>query len=172
MMDDILKDGLGDFDAVWQRVTGQCAGAGPQPPTHPAVPGGNPRPLEDTLLGLIHDETCAALSAASLARSFQADGRAVLQRLAAGSRRRLRRLRAEYFIATGVAAGSNEDCRGTAGKLASLRAIYLQERDLATRYAEASEREDCAELAEAFAAFAQEARRGAREARALLIDCF
>lgn len=171
MMDDILKDGLDGFDAVWQRVTGQSTQTGPLPPTHPAGPGGT-RPLEDALLGLIHDETCAALSAASLARSFQADGRAVLQRLAAGSRRRLRRLRAEYFIATGVAAGSNEDCRGTAGKLASLRAVYLQERDLAARYGEASEREDCPELAEAFAAFAQEARQGAREARALLIDCF
>lgn len=171
-MDDMLKEGLEGFDAVWQRVTGQCAEE--EEPRQPAAPAGSGGiwSLEDTLLGLIHDETCSAVCAGSLARMFSADGRAVLQRLAAGSRRRLRRLRAEYFIATGVASGSNEDCRDTGGKLASLRAVYLQQQTLAERYAQASERTASPDLQDAFATFAAEARRGAQEARALLIDSF
>lgn len=173
MMDDILKESLSDFDAVWQRVTGQCTGDGnnsgdPPPCAKPAEDA----PLSDTLTRLIHEETCAAACARSLVRSFPADGRAVLQRMAAGSRRRLRRLRAERFIATGDAGGSSEDCGGPAGKLASLRTVYLRYNALAEGYDAAAGRTADPDLRDALAAFAGEAHCSAREARALLIDSF
>ncbi len=174
MMDDILKGSLSDFDAVWQRVTGQGGDDDDRNTPvcdRPAGPEKAPVP-EDALLLLIHDETCAGACAAALSRSFPADGRAVLQRIAAGSQRRLRRLRAEWFIATGVAGGGNEDCGRPAEKLASLRAIYLQLRTLAERYDAASDKTPDPDLRDALAAFADQARCAAREARALLIDSF
>lgn len=176
-MDDILKDSLSDFDAVWRRVTGQSAGeggAGGDMPSSCAGPAGPEKapPPEDTLLALLRGEICAGACAGALARYFPADGRAVLQRMAAGSRRRLRRLRAERFIATGADGGDHVDCGGPSGKLASLRDIYLRFAALAEGYTAAAEKAADPDLRDAFAAFAGEARCSAREARALLIDSF
>lgn len=172
-MDEMLKESLAGFDAVWQRVTGQSA---------PAVDGGGasapcagppePRPPEDVLAELIRRETCAGTWAGTLARAFPADGRAVLQRMAAGSRRRLRRLRAERFIATGSAGEEIGDCGPQPGKLAALRALYLQYGRLAEQYEAAAGRQTDPGAGDALAAFAAETRRSAQEARALLIECF
>ena len=167
-MDEMIKDSLEGFDTLWQRVTGRDA-AQAEPD---AVPDKRTYSQEDTLLGLIHDETCAALGASSLARMLQGDGRAVFLRHAADAKRHLRRLRAEYFITTGVTGGSNEDCRNTAGKLAAMRALFLQAEELAGRYEKAAEMADSAQLREVYLAFAEDVHRRAQETRSLLIESF
>ena len=163
-MDEMLKESLEGFENLWQRVS-----HGPEdaPP-----PRGDAKSQEDALLGLIHEETCAAAYSAALSRMLPGDGRTVLQRHAAEAKRHLRRLRAEYYIATGVSGGTNEDCRALAGKLPGLRAVLLQARDLAGRYEGAADRADSPELGEALLAFAGEERRRARELRSLLIESF
>ncbi len=163
-MDEMLKESLDGFDSLWQRVTRRPENAPPPPP------GAGSQ--EDVLLGLIHEETCAAAYAAALARMFSGDSRAMLQKHAAGAKHHLRRLRAEYYIATGVSGGTNEDCRALAGKLPGLRAVLLQARDLADRYERAADRADSPELKEALLAFAADERRQARELRSLLIESF
>ncbi len=167
-MDETIRESLAGFDAVWQRVTGGAGDPALGPPPRPA----DTYSLEDTLLGFIHDETCSAVWAAALARLLPTDGRAVLQHIAAGARRHLRRLRAEHFIVTGVTGGGNEDCRSITGKLASLRALYLQADKMAGAYERACEQTPDPDLREAFAAFAADERRFAQQIRALLIESF
>lgn len=168
MDDALIQESLAGFDSVWQRVARR--GDGPETPNTPV--GAKTYSQEDALLGFIHEETCAAASASSLARMFQGDGRAVLQRQAVAAQRHLRRLRAEYFILTGVTCGANEDCRSTNGKLASLRSFYLQACELAERYTQAAEKAGDEALQGIFLAFAEDEHRHAQEARSLLIDNF
>ena len=162
-MDDMLKESLDGFDTLWQRVSGGAK-------TPPESAG--TYSLEDTLLGLIHGETCAGAASIALARLFPGDDRAVLRRHADEARRHMRRLRAEYFIATGVTAGSNEDCRALDGKLPALRTALLQAGQMAEKYENAAQRQDCAQLREVFAAFAADEQRRARELRSLIIGNF
>ncbi len=162
-MDDMLKESLEGFENLWQRVT--CRQETPVEPR-------DTYSMEDMLLAFIHDETCTATAASALARMVQGDGRAALQRHAAEAKRRLRRLRAEYFILTGVPGGSNQDCRPLSGALPGLRTELLRAGDMAARYELAAKKTDDAALGEAFAAFAQDERRRARELRALIIGSF
>lgn len=165
MDDDMIKESLDSFPAVWQRVTCRESIAAGQPPA-PAFD-------EDEALRIfLHDETCTANSAASLSRQFQGDGRAMLQRHAADAKRRLRRLRAEYFIRTGATPPALDDCPGVTGKMASLRAMFLRSNDIAERYAQAAEQTGSPELRELYGAFAADERRCAQELRALLIESF
>lgn len=162
-MEELIKESLEGFDGVWQRVTGRDG---------PPADRTGAYDEEDALLRLIHQEACAAVYAGSLAKMLQGDGRALLLRHAAEAKRHLRRLRAEYFIATGVADGGNEDCRSVTGKLASLRTAFLQAEELAAQYDSAAAHTSCPALREVFAAFADETRRRARETRSLLIESF
>ncbi len=162
-MDEMLKESLDGFDTLWQRVSG-----GEKKPPESA----GTTSLEDTLLALIHDEKCAGAASAALTRLFQGDDRAVLLRHNHEARRHMRRLRAEYFIATGVTAGSNEDCRATDGKLPALRTALMQATEMAGRYENASRHEDWSDLRELFAAFAADEHRRARELRSLIIGSF
>ena len=159
-MDEMLKESLDGFDDLWQRVSGGAK----TPPERDS--------LEDALLALIHDETCAVAYASALAQLFPGEDRTVLRRHAGEARRHMRRLRAEYFIATGVTAGSNEDCRALDGKLPGLRTALLQADEMAARYENAAKREEWATLRDMFAAFAADEQRRARELRALIIGKF
>ena len=163
-MDEMINESLAGFDSVWQRVTAKhdC-------PLE-SCPAAGTYSEEDTLLGLIHDETCAAVQSTALARMFQSDGRAMLTGHANQAKRHLKRLRAEYFIATGITGGSNEDCRAVNGKLASLRSLFLQAGDLAERYEKAAEQTESETLREVFLTFAADAHHRAQELRALLIE--
>ena len=165
-MDEQILDSIAHFGPLWQRVTGQT------PETSGPAQAERTYPMQDALLLFIHDEICAAAGAAALAKGSPPDGRTVLSRHAADARRHLRRLRAEYFILTGLMAGGNDDCRPAAGKLASLREAYLQAGSLAARYAQAAEQADQPELAEVFAGFAADERRRGQELRALLVGSF
>ena len=165
-MDESIRESLAGFDAVWQRVAGLDSTPERTPDRQRADP------LEDHLAHFIHEETCAAVWAAALARLFGGEARTVLLRQAADARRHLKRLRAEYFIAAGVPAGGNQDCRDISGKLASLRTVYLQARDRAADYEEQAERAPSPELREMFAAFAGDEARHAREARRLILASF
>lgn len=159
-MDDINAS-LAGFDALWQRVTGHE----PRPALPPAF---DP---EDALLGFIQEETCAAARSAALARQFQGEPRAALQRQTELARQHVRRLRAERFIITGLAGADKVDCRMPAEKPAALRAAYLRAAALAERY-DAAAHAAGGELAELFTAFAADARVRARELRALVVACF
>lgn len=165
-MDDMIKESLDGFPDLWKRVSCQ-----PQSPPEQEAKA-DTYSQEDTLLGLIHDETCTGVYAAALARMCPADGRAVLQRHAAQARRHLRRLRAEYFLATGVTGGCNEDCRAMGDKLPALRAEFLRAGDMAERYEQAAERADSPELRDVFTSFAADERCRARELRSLVIGSF
>ena len=161
-MDDMLTESLAGFDAVWRRVTGRGD-----------MPGDDaPLALTEALRALMGGEACAAATASSLARAFRGDDRAALLRHAAEARRHLRRLRAEYFIATGSGGVPMGDCPPSAGALNGLRALLLQAEDMAARYERAAERADSGELRQTLAAFAEDERRRARETRALLIGRF
>ena len=168
MDDSLIQESLAGFDSVWQRVARRSDGSEAE-----GIPAGTKTySQEDVLLCFIHEETCIAANASSLARMFQGDGRAVLQRQATVAQRHLRRLRAEYFILTGVKSGANEDCRTVNGKLASLRDLYLQACDLAARYTHAAEKAEDEALQGIFLAFAEDERHSAQETRSLLIDSF
>lgn len=164
MMDDMIKDSLAGFDVLWQRVEGGCESAATQAPKAAYSP-------EEVLRSLIREETCAAMNAANLARSCQGDGRALLQRHAADARRHLRRLRAEYFIRTGATPPCPEDCPCGAGRLAALRASYLQAKDLADRYTEAAGHAE-PELREVLSSYAEDERCRAKDLRSLLLGSF
>ena len=166
MDDDMIKDSLEGFDAVWQRVTCRDETAAAPQIAAPAFSE------EETLRGFIVDETCAQVYAAGLARAFQGEGRTILQRLAGDAKRRARRLRAEYFIRTGAMPPSGGDCPDTMGRLASLRAMLLQAEDMTARYTQAAERTAGPELHELYQIYAAEQRRRAQEVRALLIESF
>ena len=163
MDNDLIKESLKDFDGVWQRVTGTA----PRLPPHP-----EPWSEEDSLREMIREEDCAAQYAASLARLFQSDSRAVLMRHAGEAKRHARRLRAEYFIRTGLTAPQTYGCQGVTGKLASLRDALLQEDRRAAMYDSAAEHTERAELRHLYKLFAGDARRHGRESRGLLVECF
>ena len=166
-MDDLIRESMEGFDTLWQRVTGGAQ----QTEEHPSAQE-HTYDWEDVLLGFIHEESCAAGLSAALARMSQGDARAVLARQAGEAKTRLRRLRAEHFIAAGVEDGGNEQCRAPAGRLASLRGLYLQAQDLAARYEKAAGAVADPALGEVFSAFADASRRRARELRDLLVASF
>ena len=161
MDNDWIKQSLAGFDTVWQRV------AGDHGPPHEEVYS-----EENVLRKLIHSEICAARQASSLARMFQGDGRAILLRHAADAKRHIRRLRAEYFIHTGICPDRDSDCQEPCGKLASLRAALFQTNERADMYTQAAKQTESAELRQMYETFACDAMRHAREIRALLIESF
>ena len=162
MDESFIKESLTGFDAVWKRVTGG----------HETADKAEVYSEEDILKELIQDENCAAQYASSLARMFQGDGRAVLLRHAADAKRHSRRLRAEYFIRTGVSYSQENNCQGVSGKLSSLRQALLQAGLRAEKYDFAAEHTSSLELRQAYQAFAADTRRCAQETRALLIESF
>ena len=166
-MDDLIKESMEGFDQLWQRVTGTGEAQAQQAPARERT-----YDWEDALLGFIHEEACAALLSASLARMSLGDAKAVLSRHAGEAKMRLRRLRAEHFIAAGVEDGGNEQCRAPEGRLACLRGLYLQAQDLAGRYEKAAGAVADPALGEVLSAFADASRRRVRELRALLVASF
>ncbi len=165
-MDDLIRESMDGFQDVWRRVT-----ARPGPAEETPDPD-QPHTCRDPLPALIREEARAAFESGALARMLQGDGRALLTRHAAEGNRRLRRLRAEYFIATGRT--SREDGRHPmpAGKLDCLRELYLRTCGLADGYEQAAGRTGDPVLRELYSAFADDSRRRAKELRALLIASF
>ncbi len=165
MDDELLRESLAGFDALWRRVTGQEED---RPDDNTPEDG---RPLEGALPRLISEEACAAAQTAALARLYQGESRSLLTRLSAEARRHLRRLRAEYYILTGADAGTAADCRPAGGKLASLRQIYLRAERLALLYERAAGLAD-GPARDALGELAEDERRAARQLRALLVASF
>ena len=161
-MDDLIRESMDGFDEVWRRVTGRpgtgCVGKAPA--------------AEEILTALIQAEACAAQMSAALARICQGQARQVLARHAAGAKARLRRLRAEYFIAAGAAAPVPGPCPVTEGRQAALRRLYLDAAALADRYEQAAGEAEDEALKEVLAAFTRESRVRAKELRALLVESF
>ncbi len=161
-MDDLIRESMDGFDEVWRRVTErpetECAGKAPAP--------------EDILTDLITGEACAAQVSTALARVCRGEARQTLARHAGQAKERLRRLRAEYFIAAGAAAPAPGPRPMTEGHLASLRRLWLDAAALADRYEKAAGEAKDAALREVLAAFARESKLRARELRALLVASF
>ena len=166
MDDEYLKESLAGFDALWQRVTGR------EPDRTDSAPAQDACPLGDALLALIGAETRAAAEAAVLARQCQGESRGMLQRQVSEARRRLRRLRAEYYILTGAEAVAETDFRPAGSRLACLRRAYLRAEHLAGQYEQAAALAGCGPLRDALAGFAGDAECAARQLRALLVDSF
>lgn len=148
---------LAGFEHLWQRVSGNTPSA---------------RSEDRTLQHLIREECCVAGYYTALARMFQGSGRAQLLNQAGEARRHARRLRAEYFILTGLSCDAPKDCPSVSGKLASLRSALTTEQNLAAAYAQAAEATECPVLREAYRCFAQEASGRAAANRTLLLECF
>lgn len=165
-MNETLMESLTGFDAVWQRVTART-----ELPDR-SEDRQEQRTQQDTLTILIREQTRAIAVTTALARMSQGDGRTTLLRHAAEEKCRLRRLRAEYYILTGLTASGSSDCRAVQGRLPLLRDAFLQAGDLARRYEDARSQADSPELADAFAAFAAQERRRAGELRTLLTESF
>lgn len=151
----ILKS-LAGFDSVWRRVTGEDTLFSE----------------EETLKGFIRDELGAAAFYTSLARMFQGTGRTLLLSHAGDAKRHVRRLRAEYFIRTGLSYAPSDGGRGVGGKLASLRQALERENSLALAYEKAAAQTASPELREVYEAFSADAKAHAQSNRALLIDSF
>ena len=149
---------LAGFESLWQRVADKA------PEKRPAE--------ENRLLDFFREESCAASFYAGLARLFQNPGRGQLAARAAEAQRRARRLRAEYFILTGLSCDSPRDCPSAGGKLVSLRTALETERRLARAYALAAESASCTVLKELYQDYARESALCAEANRALLLDCF
>ena len=165
-MDDLIRESMDGFQDVWRRVTGKPDPADETPVPPPAAAGADP------LLAFIEEEANAAWESGTLARMFQGEARAVLTRHSAEGKRRLRRLRAEYFIASGRTAPEDGRRPMPAGKLDCLRELYLGACGLADRYEKAAGRTTDPALREMYTAFAADSRRRAGELRALLIANF
>ena len=161
-MDDLIRESMDGFDEVWRRVTGK-SGTGCTERTYTT---------EDMLAPLIAGEAYAAQMSAALARVCQGQARQTLSRHAAGAKARLRRLRAEYFIAGGAAAPAPGPCPMTEGRQAALRRLFLDAVALADRYEKAAGAAADAALKEALDTFARESELRARELRVLLVACF
>lgn len=155
------RQSMAGFEGVWTRVTGGAGGT-----ASPAVCE------EDALQNFIKSELCACAFDGALARMFQAPGRVVLLNHASGAKLRARRLKAEYFIRTGVSYTPMDSCQPVTGKLASLRTAL--ERDMAAgqAYTAAAEKTSVPELRELYLCFAKETEAAARETRNLILECF
>ncbi len=149
---------LAGFDTLWRRVSD--------------TPPRGSESEEDRLLGFLREECCAAAFYTALSRMFQNPGRTQLMNRATEAKRRARRLRAEYFIRTGLSCEAPRDCPGTGGKLASLRTALKTEYRLAEAYAQAAEKSSCPIQRELYQCYARESAAQAQTNRALLLDCF
>lgn len=149
---------LAGFESLWQRVT---IGAEPAPISE-----------EDTLQRFIRQELCAARSYAALSRMFQNHRRTLLAAHCSDTKRRARRLQAEFFIRTGLRCESTAPCAAPKEKLATLRHMLQSEQELSEGYAGAAARTQCPVLRELYSRFSLETAERAKAIRALLLDCF
>ncbi len=152
------RKALEGFDALWERVSGKTA-----------------RTVfdeDDALRDFIKREQCAAAFDSSLSRMFPQAGRSALLGRASGAKLRARRLRAEYFIRSGISYTPADCCQPVAGKLASLRTAMERDAALALAYNAAAEKTAMPELRKLYQDFARETENAARETRALIVDCF
>ena len=161
-MDDLIRESMDGFDEVWRRVTAR-PGTGCTERTYAP---------EDMLAPLLAGEACAAKVSAALARACRGEARQVLTGHAGRANVRLRRLRAEYFLAAGTAAPEPGPCPMPEGRQAALRRLWLDAGVLADRYEKAAGEADDADLKEVLAAFARESKVRARELRTLLVASF
>lgn len=155
---DSTREIMADFDNLWARVTAR-------PPQ--AV-----FDEDETLREFIKSELCTAYFDSALARMCPNPGRAMLSAHANAAKLRARRLRGEYFIRTGVSFAPKDDCRGVAGKLASLRMALERDTAMAQSYAAAGEKTALPELRQLYTAFSSERQNAAKETRALILDSF
>ena len=156
MDDQEITAALDGFDDVWQRVgSAQAASA-----------------EEQTLRSFIDDETCDAAFYIALSHMFQGAGKALLLAHAADEKSHARRLRAEYFIRTGVTYAPGGACEPVSGKLSSLRIALQHELAGASAYRKAAAQTSSPELREVYLRHAADEDRHAQEDRALILDSF
>lgn len=153
-----LYSSLNAFPELWKRVT--------------EMPPKNTFSNEATLEHFIREEYCTSQFYASLAYMFPNKSRTELISRSNDAKRRLRRLRAEYFIRTGVTLTPSDKCPAVTGKLASLRSVMARQRETAAEYERASSMTDCPILRELFRTYGKELSAAAALDRALLIENF
>ena len=161
-MDEEWKQTLDDFSRVWSRVEGN---APPPPP---------PRAAPEDLAALIRKETAALRAYQAMAGKTRGNSTAVWARLAAGSRKLIRRLQTEYYLRSG------DSCpvpREAARKSETWEELYysrawLDAGQAERAYLEAAGRTEDAGLLAVFAEAAERKRRQREELRALCRQLF
>lgn len=148
-----IQECLAGFGSLWSRVTGST------PPDYV--------PAEEDLKHLITQEQQLAAGYRPLTRCFSGCSCAL-----ADSRRREKRLQAEYFIHTGERYSSGVEPRPATDRLTALRKQYQNETSLSAAYEIAKERTQCPELESLYQVFASQTRERAKALRALLLSCF
>ena len=160
-MDEEWKQTLDDFSRIWPRVVGSV------PPPSP------PRDAPEELAALIRRETAARRRYQAMAGETKGTNAAAWARLAAGSRRLIRKLQTEYYLRSGDSCpvpyqpvqnyGSEEEFYSRA---------WLDAGQAERAYLEAAGRSEDAVLLAVFAEAAGQKRRQCEELRALCEQMF
>ncbi|MCD8088768.1 MAG: hypothetical protein LUE22_09370 [Oscillospiraceae bacterium] len=167
-IDQSIQESLAGFETLWQRVRGTER---PDKQVKESAP--IPRFREERAMEtFIQAELRAAAFDKALARMFQSKGRAVLLAQAEDAGRRARRLRAEYFIQTGVSYTPGKNCPPVGDKLAALRAALLREERLTQDYTQAAGQTAAPVLQALYADLANGSAAHAQALRNLLILAF
>lgn len=153
LWDPAIQRCLAGFGSLWSRVTGGA------PPDHMSA--------EEDLRHLIAQEQQLATGYRPLTRCFSGCSCAL-----SDSRRRAKRLQAEYFIHTGERYSADVEPRPATDRLTALREQYQNETSLSIAYENAKDRTHSPELETLYQVFASQTRERARALRALLLSCF
>lgn len=159
-MDEEWKQTLEDFSRVWPRVGG---GAPPSPP---------PQAAPEELAALIREETAAQRSYLGLAGKTEGSAAAAWARLAAGSRKLLRRLQTEYYLRSGNSCPVPRGPARDGEAWAEPHRAWLDAERAERAYLEAAGRAEDAGLLAVFAEGAEQKRRQREELRALCGQLF
>lgn len=161
-MDEEWKQTMEGFGRVWPRVSGQHGPPPPPPkPERGPEPGMPPRPPEDTaaLAGFIRMETEAGRRYLTLAERTKGKASSELKRLAAGSRRIVKRLQAEYYLLTGDTCPVPRTEPRIPSVQEGLRQAWLDAREAEKAYLEAAGRTPDDRLSALYGDAAEEKQR-------------
>ena len=161
-MDEEWKQTLDDFSRVWSRVGGDV----PPPPP--------PRDAPEELAALIRKETAAQRTYQAMAGETKGNAAAVWARLAAGSRKLIRKLQTEYYLRSGDSCPAPREPARDCGPWEefSYSRAWLDAGQAERAYLEAAGRAEDAGLGSVFAEAAGQKRAQREELRALCEHLF
>ena len=161
-MDEEWKQTLEDFTTrVWPRVRGD---ARPAPPPAQDAP--------EALAALIRAETAALRSYQAMTGKTDGAAAAAWARLAAGSRKLIRRLQSEYYLRGGDSCPAPRQPAYSCGPWEEPRRAWLDAAQAERAYLEAAGLAEDAMLQAVFAEGAERKRRQREELRALCCQLF
>lgn len=144
-MSDIIKEGpvLASFEAIWGRITGECAGRAAAAADNPAV-----------LKRFVDAENRAADFYNELSRRCTGAARQELVKLSAQEKKHMCLLQTELFLITGDIHTPPDSCPRIDGVLTALGMAYRDEREAEAAYMRAAEETGREELSELYKSIA------------------